>query len=231
MKGMRRLMLAAVMVLAVATVAGAITMPLSELLRPGVTLQQGDKIFGDFEYQGLVNPAVISIQGIGNGTALDLYGISIQGGLFAQDGGVLDIDLKYSVKVAEGYAFQISDIHQYVNIGISGEGKGSVLVHEDALDAPGGNVVAWSTVSEAFGVSDISDPPRELTDLLDINPPLKQIWIKKDILLVAGERSVISATIIEQRFSQTVPDGGSALMLLGGSFCLLGFVKRLIKKA
>jgi hypothetical protein len=199
---------------------------LSDLIQPGATLQQGDKIFGNFTWLGPTGPAGFTINGIGDGTVNNLYGIQIGGPLVQIGAGSSDWQLGYSVTVATGAPFLISDIHQYVNV--SGSLNSVAQINEVAFDAPGGNVVANSTVGKTFTVLDQNDPPAELTDRLVLSTPLNQVWITKDIFLSAvGPSDYIATTIIEQRFSQ-VPEpttAGCFLLGLGALTCFRRFTQ------
>ena len=198
---------------------------LSDLLQTGATLQQGDKIFGNFTWDGTGGPgsaAVITITGIGDGTVNNLYGIEI-GGSLAQNGtGISDWQLGYSVTIAPGYNNLISDIHQYANL--NGTAGSVVNISEDALNAPDGIVVASSHVGEGVNYSnfDPSDPPAELNDILVLGTPLDRVWIEKDILLQAtGSNDFAGVTIIDQRFSQVaVPEPTT---IIAGAMLLLPF--------
>jgi hypothetical protein len=193
---------------------------LVDLLRPGATLQVGDKIFANFTWEGPISASAITITGIGDGSALDLYGIEIGGPLGQYGAGSTDLRLGYSVTVAPGAGYLISDIHQFASL--AGSPGSLVDISESVLDAAGGNQVAASHVGEGINYSsfDPNDPPAELNDVLYLANPLQQVWIKKDILFVAyGPNDYAAATIIDQRFSQ-VPEPTT---MIAGALLLLPF--------
>ena len=191
----------------------------------GATLQIGDKIFGNFTWDGPSGPAGITVTGIGDGSAENLYGISIGGalsqvGLGSSGRGISDWRLGYSVTIAPDSGQFISDIHQYVNV--NGSLGSFVNVSEDVLDAPAGLIVASSHVGlgRTFKYFDQTDPPAELNDVLILTTPLKQVWIKKDIYLQAfGPDEYVIVSNIEQRFSQ-VPEPTT---MIAGALLLLPF--------
>jgi len=216
MKRMLRYAAAALLVAGLTSAASAAL--LVDLLAPGATLQQGDKIFGNFTWGGPTGPDGFTIAGIGDGTANNLFGIAIGGPLSQIGAGSKDWQLGYSVTVAPGSGMLISDIHQYVNL--SGSAGSSAVISEDVLNAQGGLVVAHSTVGKVFTTLDQNDPPAELFDTLVLNIPLQTVWVKKDILLDAPTANdYITTTIIEQRFSQ-VPEPGT---MIAGALLLLPF--------
>jgi len=201
---------------------------LSDLLQPGATLQQGDKIFGDFTWVGPTGPAGFTITGIGDGTANNLYGIEIGGGLSQVGTGTSDWQLGYSVTIAPGYNYSISDIHQYANF--NGSPGSYINITEYALNAPAGTVVATSNLGEGvnYAYIDQTDPPGELNDTLVLSTPLQQVWIRKDISLQTfGPNEYAVVSIIDQRFSQ-VPEPtttGCFLLGLGALACFRRFTQ------
>lgn len=212
--------------------ASSHAVPLTNLLVSGATLQQGDKIFGNFTWDGTGGPgsaAGINITGIGTGIGTDLYGIQLGGGLSQIGSGISDWQLGYSVTIAPGYNnYYISDIHQYANL--NGTAGSLVNISEDVLNAPGGTVVATSHVGEGISFSnfDPTDPPAELNDTLVLGTPLQQVWIKKGIFLqAAGSTDFAAVSILEQRFSQ-IPEPtttGFLLLGLGALVCFQRFTK------
>jgi hypothetical protein len=202
---------------------------LTDLLVSGATIQVGDKIFGNFTWDGTGGPgsaAGINVTGIGDGTSGNLYGIQFGGGLSQVGTGTSDWQLGYSVTIAPGYNYSISDIHQYANL--NGTAGSLVNISEDVLNWPGGTVVATSHVGEGINFSnfDPSDPPAELNDTLVLDTPLQQVWIEKDIFLQAtGPTDFAAVSILQQRFSQ-VPEpttAGCFLLGLGALVCFQRF--------
>jgi hypothetical protein len=208
--------------LVLATASSQASMLLSDLLAPGATLQQGDKIFGNFTWTGPIAANQINITGIGDGSAGNLYGIEIGGPIASPfGGGIIDLQLHYSVTIAPGYNNLISDIHQFANVG--GSPDSLVAITESVLNAPGGLQVAISHVGEGINYAnfDPTDPVAELNDTLVLGTPLHQVWINKDIYLAAAPGGSAQATIIDQRFSQTaVPEPTT---MIAGALLLLPF--------
>jgi len=229
MTSIKRLLKQTALLLIVAGFTSAASAALSPInlttLVNGGSLQVGDKIFSDFTWTGPTGPAGITVTGIGDGTAGNLYGIQIGGGLSVIGANVNDWRLGYSVTVAPGYNNLISDIHQYANV--NGSAGSLANISEDVLNTPGGQVVASSHVGAGinFTYLDHTDPPAEMNDVLNLATPLQKIWINKDILLQSfGPNDWAAVSIIEQRFSQvTVPEpttmvagaGALGLALLG----------------
>jgi hypothetical protein len=194
---------------------------LTDLLQSGATLQQGDKIFGNFGWAG--STAGVEIFGI---TDAGLYGIRIDG-IQLTGPGTASFGLTYSVQTAPGSGMLISDIHQ--KVGLGGFGAASTLVTENAYDSllPGSTLLATSTVG---GWHDDVDPPGELTDILELAVPRQFLWITKQITLTV-DSGASRRLAIKQTFSQTaVPDGGTTLMLLGVALSGIGVFTRKLKK-
>jgi hypothetical protein len=222
---MKRARIGAVAVMACLLAVGSA----SALVLP-FELQVGDKIFSEFSITG-VDPAAVNVVGIGSGVPGDWYGIQINGPFTSLlgVGGLLDVAFNYSVRTADGRPL-IHDIEQSFNLTSRGNG-GSVAIGETVWDEGfgKGNVVAQSTVSYTFADGQDNDPPGELYegDHLILDNLAEQVWVTKDILLVANPGGTVGATILWQRISQaSVPDGGATVMMLGLVLTGLAAVRR-----
>ena len=194
---------------------------LSTLIAGNGSLTVGDKTFANFGVSANA-PANIDVTVGSNGNGD--YFIQFQGSISSGNGGDVDIALQYSVTASGGWV--ISAIDQSFNFGAVGNG-GTVIIAETVRSGGFGGVgVAQSTVGFIVGSPDPNDPPGEASqgDQLSVNPGLTTVFVTKDIhLIAAGAGSQVDATIINQSFHQTIPDGGSTLLLLGGAMSCLSF--------
>jgi hypothetical protein len=137
-----------------------------------------------------------------------------------------DLLLGYRVTASAGTIFMIDQDYA----GNVASGIGSISVAEIVKDI-NGNVVGNSNLS----TGDISDPAFELaSDQPFINPPQSVLNVTKDIGFgaVATDANTpghVSISLIEQSFHQTVPDGGSAVALLGIALAGIEGVRRLVR--
>lgn len=191
----------------------------------------GDKIFGDFSVTG-IDPSMVYVMPIGDGSPNDLYGIQIQAPFVAIGYGstsISDFGFQYTVRTVSGDAL-ITDIHQAFNLTLQGTG-GIIGIGETVFDQGFGvgNLIAQSSVGylPGEGGADLVDPEGEVIqgDQLNISPPANKVWVTKDIYLMANQGGLAGATTLYQRFSQRVPDGGSTLILLGAVFSSIAYLR------
>jgi len=203
--------------LLVATLAGLTNVASAALLgldQDGM-ITSGDKVFSNFGWNG----PTMTVTAIGNGTDNNLYGIQLQGALAQVGVGAQDYELTYKVTVNGPYL--IHDIYEYANLDVYG--AGFVDVSEDALNAPSGTVVAHG------GVSSFQWPSYQTAQMNLTVPPLKTLWITKDVLVDVGSGGGAAVlTVIGQRFSQVpVPEPTTVLAGLGAlALVLWGARKR-----
>ena len=141
-------------------------------------------------------------------------------------GATADLLLGYRVTAAAGLISMIDQDY----VGGVGSGTGSLSVVEVVKDI-NGIVVGNSNLS----TGDISDPAFELaSDQPFITPPQSVLNVTKDIGLAAFATDAntpghVTISLVEQSFHQTVPDGGSAVALLGIALAGIEGVRRLVR--
>jgi hypothetical protein len=141
-------------------------------------------------------------------------------------GATADLLLGYRVTASAGTIFMIDQDYA----GNVGSGIGSISVAEVVKDI-NGNVVGNSNLS----TGDISDPAFEIgSDQPFINPPQNVLNVTKDIGFGASATDAntpghVSISLVEQSFHQQVPDGGSAVALLGIALAGIEGVRRLVR--
>ena len=230
----------AVLGAATATVVGITASPshaatLAELLQPGASFQVDDKIFTDFFFQptqpggagcgvmghlcGPVDPAAIMV-----GPATTAYGpgLKFTGLFFAQAGVIYDIALGYTVEVLDPHKW-IRDIHMTVDGIMVGEGDLEII---ETVRKPDDTVVGQCKVDNHTYAG--------LSCGMDLIGLHKKLKVRKDIGLMGFDHvdmttpEAVSFSILDQEFSQTVPEPGTILGLLavGG----LGLVSRFKKQ-
>jgi hypothetical protein len=183
---------------------------------PANSISIGDKTFNNFTAQasGLTSfdPSLITVTASITG---GVYYLTFTGNisLFTTNtaGVTADLLLGYRVTATGGL---ISSLDQDY-VGGVGSGIGSLSVDETAKDI-NGLVVGNSHLD----TGDISDPAFEIgSDHPIIDPPQSLLNVTKDIGLGAAAVGTVPGHVtiskVEQSFHQIVPDGGSAVALLG----------------
>ena len=191
------------------TAQGSIT--LADLAAGG-SISIGDKTFSGFGYtdSGLTgfDPANITVA-----ASIDSQGVYFLtwSGSIGTLNNLADLKLTYAVTASAGLINMIDQGY---------DGSGTIKVDETVSTSSGGVPIVGQSHLSAY---DMSDPPAEANDLLNIVPPESTLYVTKDIAL-----STISltdfATIsqVEQSFHQvpeptTVLAGALLLLPLGAS--------------
>lgn len=208
----------------------------------------GDKEFFNFQFipdalnPSAVTAAGISVTTIGDGSANNLYGIDIGSQLgqinnltgSPSSTSALDYDIKYSVQATGG--FQIHDVWQMINgsaiPNVSGgplNPNSGIVVSEVAVDHGSSGASANSTVN--INPNIFQEPPAQANDHLILNvggvpTPVLRADITKDVRIDAGGGDKVTLSLIEQRFSQVVPEPRSYAFLLGMSLAALLWKRR-----
>ncbi|HKW30470.1 MAG TPA: PEP-CTERM sorting domain-containing protein, partial [Verrucomicrobiae bacterium] len=104
-------------------------------------------------------------------------------------------------------------------------GGGLLAVDETAaLGSFGGMIVGQSHLTAL----DVTDPPAEINDVLNIVPPQTLLYVTKDIALaaIAPAGSLVTISQVSQSFHQ-VPEPGTILLgSVGGGLLLLLTLRR-----
>lgn len=214
-------MVAVVAGMVVCGVAQAGTVPLSDLLQPGVTFASGDKIFSDFTYEktgdnpGPENVLVKDIQ-----DAMGHYGIRIQGGFLDLSGGdASDALITFTVSVPAGSNLVISDAHLSANPAVF-DGTGLASVTETFLP---------DIKDDKLVVYDLGGGDDKLHDSIVFAQTYKTLRVQKDIILYAtdvppGQAGKVTLSFVDQTFSQ-VPEP-SSLALIAVGMLAIGYLRK-----
>ncbi len=192
------------------------------LANTGVSVQIGDKLFGDFFFSYVdtdgsgLNDLIASnvvLTALSNQIG---FGLSFQAPLITVSNVVKDLVLKYSAQVlAEGFA--ISDVHLNFTGSIGGLGTATI----------GESVFTNGFGGDAAGTLSVFNPgnPAKFSDVLFLTQPQQKLWLQKDIVVSGNGNSLLdfaSVTIIDQTFSQVPEPSSMALVAAGllGIACL-----------
>jgi hypothetical protein len=196
------------------TAQAAFTGTLAQLAAGG-TLTIDDKIFSGFSFteSGLTSFDPINIIV----TATESGGIEYltwSGNISLVSGGIASADLKlnYIVTANGGTINKIDQAYT------GGAINGLLAVDETAaIGAFGGTVAGYSHLQ----IGDLSDPPAEASDLLNIVPPESVLYVTKDIAfgVTSANGGFVSISQVAQSFHQ-VPEPTT---IIAGALLLLPF--------
>jgi hypothetical protein len=197
---------------------------LADLAANGGSIGIGDKIFSGFSFttSGLTgfNASNITV------TASFLNGVyylDYAGNISMVSSGpaTADLLLKYTVTATAGQIFMIDQNYT----GSATPQPGAFLSVDETVKA-GGIIVANSHLD----ATDLSDPFSEPGDNLFVDPAQTTLDVTKDIAFgVSGEAGgFVTISDVEQSFHQ-VPDGGSAVALLGIALAGIEGARRLVR--
>jgi len=183
---------------------------LADLMANNGSLTYGDKTFSDFDIasvSGLTSFSAANIQ-VTASEAGGIYYLTWSGNisLFSSSAGTADIALTYSVTASAGSIYMIDQSYT---------GGGIVNIAETVSTSPGGVPVVGSSNLNEY---DLSDPPAESNDNLNIVPPETTLYVRKDIVL-ASDSSLASVSFVTQSFHQ-VPEPTT---MIAGALLLLPF--------
>ena len=213
------ILFASLAVLGLVSVAGASTMivgdavPLDELIDNPDPLVVGDKEFTDFNYFATGDmPSAEGVNVIPIQDMMGNFGIRFQGAFNDLPGnGPSDSLVTYTVSVADGFPFMISDAHLAGNPNVASDGIGLANVVE--------------TFQPTFQGVDISifdnGASQVQEDWIIFDTQVVTLPVQKNILMNAGTSSGASISFIDQTFSQVVPEPSSLLLILLGSVALI----------
>jgi hypothetical protein len=203
---------------------------LADLAANNGSIGIGDKVFSGFSFTtsgltGFNASNIIVSASIVNGIYyLDYSGnVSVVGG--PNTAGTADLLLKYTVTATAGTIVMIDQNYT----GSASPQPGSFLTVDETVKTTGGVIVGNSHLS----ATDMSDPFSEPGDNLDINPGQTVLAVTKDIAFGFGANnpngSFVTISDVQQSFHQVVPDGGSAVALLGIALAGIEGVRRLVR--
>jgi hypothetical protein len=190
----------------------------------GITV--GDKIFTGFSYSEIGDmPAVDDVLVLGFKDLDGNWGLSFHGPFHDLPGnGASDAFIRFMVEVAAAQAklgIRISDAHLF--LGGAGVGENSFFgVDETFLG-----------VNESMSVfkSSIGGQTQQLHDQVFFDPVHQKLVVTKDILAIAADNATqpARATVIDQSFSQTIPEPAAILLAAIAAAAGLGVTRRRVR--
>jgi hypothetical protein len=190
---------------------------LKTLIDNSLSVEIGDKVFGDFSfaYLELGAPDValaasnVNVRALSNDIG---FGLEFLEPLIAVNNKSKQVIFQYTAMVDTNYSNLISDIHLAITGSRGGAGTGTV--GEDVFnDSFGGTVVGH--VQNALG--------GVLSGTTNIVPAVTKLWVSKDVMVSGnngGPTSFATITVIDQTYSQ-IPEPSTVLLVGLG---LLGVV-------
>lgn len=178
------------------------TINLAYVITNGLSVQIGDKVFGEFDFNNNNAPDVaasnVDVRALLNLNDVG-FRLEFQQPLTATGFESQDLVFEYTAAVAPGYDNLISDIH----LSIAGDADGGFApVAEDAFNL-------------GFGAGNVGHVDVFFPDVTEtwtnIVPPQPKLWIEKDVYVI-GAGGSCTITNIEQTFSQ-IPEPSTALLV------------------
>jgi hypothetical protein len=198
---------------------------------PNNSISFGDKTFDHFTFNATSGLNLFDASGITVTAGFDpvsgAFTLTYVGNISAMNltGAFAgDLTLNYRVTATAGSIFMIDQ--NYTGSATSG----SLLTVDETARVGGVNVANSHLQFLIVGntsLVDFSDPPAETGDSLNVNPPQSVLDVTKDILLT-GTNGVATVSQVQQSFHQ-LPDGGSAVALLGIALAGIEGVRRLVR--
>lgn len=190
---------------------------LATLIDNSLSVQIGDKVFGDFAFSYFdygapdtdLAASNVVVKALSNNFG---FGLQFQEPLFALNTKTKDVEFKYTAMVATNS----SDLISGMLLGITGNagGAGTGTVAEDAFSDTWGGTLVGSLAAAV---------PSPLSDTNSLTPALTKLWIQKDVQVSGnngGGGSFATITILDQTFSQ-IPEPSTVLLV---GLALLGVV-------
>jgi hypothetical protein len=190
---------------------------LATLINNSLSVEIGDKVFGDFSfaYLELGAPDValaasnVNVKALSNDIG---FGLEFLEPLIAVNNKSKQITFQYTAMVDPNYSNLISDIHLSITGSRGGAGTGTV--GEDVFNDSFGGTVVGHLDNALGGV---------LSSATNLDAAVTKVWVSKDVLVYGGfggPTSFATISIIDQTFSQ-IPEPGTVLLVGLG---LLGVV-------
>lgn len=200
---------------------------LSDLIASGGTIQVGDKLFSDFGYAS-ASPDAPGADGIdvipippGGTDPFGNFGIRFNlAGFDTPGGGPTDFVITFSVE-ATSPRFLITDAVLSSNLAIAGTPPADEFPFGQIVETISAEDVGIVGVLDNFVTKTSSTPG--LQDITTFDPPgaFQKLFVTKDVLLNSTDDGIVTLSVIDQSFSQTViPEPSSIIM--GGMGVLFG---------
>ena len=192
---------------------------LATLIDNGLSVEIGDKVFGDFyfNYQDLGAPDValassnVNVRALSNDIG---FGLEFLEPLIAVNDKNKLVTFEYTAMVDPDFSNLISDIHLAITGSRGGAGTGTV--NEDVFNDSFGGTQVGHVANALGGV---------LSGTTNIVPPVVKLWVDKEVMVSGnngGPGSFATITVIDQTYSQ-IPEPSTMLLVglaLLGAFAL-----------
>ncbi len=190
--------------------ASSATVGLDSLLGGG-SVTVGDLLFDNFTFtrSGFGTPGDASGINVTSLLPPPSAGIEFQSGFFATVNKWEDFLIQFDV-TALNPNHKLHDVGLYFNGSVTGDGFTSITETVTNKDSTSGHI--GDVLAQIF--THTPPPNQVLTDYAVLAFNTGKMHVKKDIYLNGGEYGTASISVIEQRYSQTVPEP-MTLMLMG----------------
>lgn len=214
-----RMKSAFIAVLAAASLVGFVgpvrAITLADLIANHGTIQQGDKLFSNFEYTKTSNSAMP------DASQINVVGQTLNGnnGLYFQAGWgnstpftSLDSQIQFDVEVTDPN-YLISDVHLIGNPNVTGGSNSLAQVVETVTDPNNHTYSLYIQDQIQNGVH----LPGVFDASIVLNTPVSKLHVVKDAQFIVGADGSATMSYLANYYSQTskVPEPGSIAMLFG----------------
>ena len=204
---------------------------LGGLVNTGGSITIDDKTFSNFGWRSAnatlsadAAALVVTASSSGGVDYLNWSGVIAVDNTAGTGSSLGDLTLTYTVTANPGLINMIDQA--YTPLQATVPASGQIIIGETV--ANNGIIVANSTLT--LNPPDLSDPPAEPGDNLNINPSVNQLAVIKDITILANAGNVVGLNNVEQSFHQ-VPEPSTMLLgSLGGGLLLLLNSRRRVKR-
>jgi hypothetical protein len=200
------------------------SVPLSDLVSGSVEgIEVGDKLFSGFNYSRIGDmPPATDVNVLGFRDPAGNWGISFHGTFVdLPGGGFSDALIRYIVDIDPAFlqqGYRINDAHIFLG-GVGVGTNSAFIVDESFLESNETMSVFKSTIGPGG---------TQLSDSAFFNPPLTRLHVVKDVFALASNGSFLPAraTVIDQSFSQIVPEPAVLLISMIGIFAVTGCLRK-----
>lgn len=199
------------------------SVPLGDLIANDDSIAVGDKIFSGFNYSRIGDmPQAADVNVLGFRDPSGNWGLSFHGAFVdLPGGGFSDALIRFIVDIDPAFlqqGYRISDAHLFLG-GVGVGANSALIVDESFLESNETMSVFRSTINQGGS---------QLSDWVYFDPVHTRLHVTKDIFALADNNANLPAraTVIDQSFSQVIPEPATVALLAISAVAAIGFSNR-----